>query len=177
MSNSTASHIAICVTAYLIAIVAANLSVAAFGPAVAPINAFLFIGLDLVLRDRLHELWQGRQLWPRMLGLIATGSLLSYALSSAAGPIALASFVAFAGASLADAFVYHTLLHRPWMVRSNGSNLVGALVDSLLFPVLAFGGFPVTIMIILAQFVAKTLGGLVWSWLLGRARQPAGAVA
>ena len=46
---------------YAIAMTLANLSVAAFGPAISPINAFLFIGLDLTLRDWLHvrlKIWQ-----------------------------------------------------------------------------------------------------------------------
>jgi hypothetical protein len=47
---------------YLAAIVAANLSVAHFGPSVAVLNAFLFIGLDLTTRDALHERWRGRNL-------------------------------------------------------------------------------------------------------------------
>ena len=42
---------------YLAAIVLANLSVAHFGPASTPYNAFLFIGLNLATRDRLHDLW------------------------------------------------------------------------------------------------------------------------
>ena len=37
----------ILVAAYLVAIVLANLSVAAWGPSVAIVNAFLFIALDL----------------------------------------------------------------------------------------------------------------------------------
>jgi hypothetical protein len=37
--------------AYVVAITAANLTVAAFGPAVTPINAFFLIGLDLSLRN------------------------------------------------------------------------------------------------------------------------------
>lgn len=152
------------VAVHLVAIVLANLSVAAYGPSVAIVNAFLFIGLDLVTRDKLHEAWQGRGLWVRMACLIFTGSALSYALNKDAGPIAIASFVAFMGASLADLLVYHVLRARGWMERSNGSNLAGAAVDSVLFPLLAFGGLPLGIMA--GQFVAKVLGGLVWSWLL-----------
>ena len=39
---------------YLVAIIAANLLVAKFGPAISIVNAFLFIGLDLTARDKLH---------------------------------------------------------------------------------------------------------------------------
>ena len=100
----------ILVAAYLVAIVLANLSVAAWGPSVAIVNAFLFIALDLTSRDALHSAWRGRSLAWRMAALIATGSLLSYALNRSAGPIALASFVAFAVSAALDTLVYHFLL-------------------------------------------------------------------
>jgi hypothetical protein len=56
---------------YLAAIVAANLSVAAGGPKAAILNALLFIGLDLTMRDLLHDRWRGRRLWVRMAAQIA----------------------------------------------------------------------------------------------------------
>jgi len=37
---------------YVFAMIGANLSVAAFGPWVSPINAFVLIGLDLTLRGQ-----------------------------------------------------------------------------------------------------------------------------
>ena len=42
------------IISYAIAMTLANLSVAAFGPAVSPINAFFLIGFDLAMRDWLH---------------------------------------------------------------------------------------------------------------------------
>ena len=62
------------VALYLVAIVLANLSVAAFGPSVVVFNAFLFIGLDLTARDQLHEAWRNDNLLPKMAALIATSS-------------------------------------------------------------------------------------------------------
>jgi hypothetical protein len=156
---------------YLAAIVAANLLVVWFGPAVTPINAFLFIGLDLSCRDRLHDQWQHSGLWWKMALLIATGSLLSYLLNRNAGAIALASFVAFAAASSADAIAYAFLHKQGWYVRANGSNVVGAAVDSIVFPTLAFG--VLLPWIVLAQFVAKVAGGLFWSWILHDVFHPA----
>lgn len=146
---------------YLAAIVLANLSVATFGPAVAPINAFLLIGLDLTLRDRLHDRWGFD--W-RMLALIATGGALSWLLNRDAGVIAIASTAAFALASLADAAVYSMLRDRPRIQRVNASNVVGAAVDSVVFPAIAFGGllWP----LVLSLFVAKVAGGFVWSLIL-----------
>lgn len=148
---------------YLSAIVLANLTVAAFGPGMTIVNAFLFIGLDLTSRDRLHEAWHGNRLVLKMTALIATGSLLSWLLNRNAGQIAVASFVAFAAAATVDAVVFHLLRGRSRFVRINGSNVPSAAVDSIVFPTLAFGGF--LPLVVMGQFLAKTLGGLVWSFV------------
>lgn len=151
---------------YCLAIVAANLSIAAFGPWMSPVNSFLLIGLDLSLRDRLHDRWAGRGLWWRMLLLVAGAGAISYALNPAAGKIALASVFAFVLAGLADALVYHGLRRKGWMTRANGSNLAGAGVDSLVFPTLAFGVLMPHIVAL--QFAAKVGGGFLWSLFLNR---------
>jgi len=153
---------------YVFAIVIANLSVAHFGPWVSPINAFFLIGLDLVLRDYLHDRWRGAGLWPRMLGLIVVAGAFSYALNPAAGKIAVASVVAFCAAGLVDAIVYHWLRDHPWFKRANGSNAAGALTDSLIFPTLAFGGFLPHIVAL--QFAAKVAGGFMWSAVIWKLR-------
>jgi uncharacterized PurR-regulated membrane protein YhhQ (DUF165 family) len=150
---------------YLVAIVAANLSVAYFGPASAIVNAFLFIGLDLTARDRLHDQWQTGRAW-KMALLIAAGGLLSYALNSGAAQIALASSVAFSAAALVDWLMYTLLGDRARLVRVNGSNVVSAAVDSILFPTIAFGGFMP--LITLGQWAAKVAGGWLWSLVLTR---------
>lgn len=154
------------VFAYVGAITAANLSVAVFGPWVSPINAFLLIGLDLSLRDHLHEKWRGPQLAPRMLALIAAAGAISYLLNPAAGKIAFASMVAFVVAAVVDVTVYQALIKRGYLTRSNGSNAAGALADSLIFPTLAFGGFLPHIVAL--QFAAKVAGGAVWALVIRR---------
>jgi uncharacterized PurR-regulated membrane protein YhhQ (DUF165 family) len=146
---------------YLAAIVLANLTVAAFGPSMVIVNAFLFIGLDLTARDRLHDAWRGNHLALKMTALIAAGSIISWALNRDAAQIALASFVAFASASIVDALVYQLLGNYPRWLRINGSNVPSALVDSIVFPTLAFGAFLWPI--VLGQFLAKVLGGFAWS--------------
>lgn len=155
------------VLAYFAAIVAANLSVAAFGPWSTPVNAFLLIGLDLTLRDHLHERWRGRQLAPKMLALIAGAGLVSYLLNPAAGQVAVASLVAFSVAAVVDAVIYQGLIRKGYFVRTNGSNAAGALVDSLLFPTIAFGGFLPHIVAL--QFLFKVAGGAAWAVFLRKA--------
>jgi uncharacterized PurR-regulated membrane protein YhhQ (DUF165 family) len=149
------------VTVYLAAIVAANWSVTHWGPRAAVYNAFVLIGLDLVTRDRLHDLWR-EHLAVKMAALIAAG-LLSYFAFGADGRIAAASCAAFAVAATLDAIVYHLARRQPWLERSNLSNVFGAAADSVVFQTVAFGwAFP----LIFAQFTAKVAGGLVWSLLL-----------
>lgn len=158
---------------YLAAIVAANLSVAAFGPSVAVVNAFVFIALDLTSGDRLHEAWQHNGLLWKTALLIFSGSALSYALArllpSALPPdvvarIALASLIAFGVSATLDRLCYQLLHERTYLVKVNGSNLVSAAADSLIFPTLAFGGF--LPWIVLGQFAAKVAGGFVWAYVL-----------
>lgn len=146
---------------YVAAIAGANLSIAAFGPWASPINAFVLIGLDLALRDTLHDRWRGRWLWPRMLLLITSAGLLSYAVNPDAGRIALASLASFVLAALADALAYQAAIHRPFVQRANLSNAAGAAVDSALFPALAFGAWMPAVVAL--QFAAKVAGGALWS--------------
>lgn len=162
------------VALYLVAVVAANLSVAAFGPNVTILNALLFIGLDLSARDRLHEAWSGRRLWARMAVLIAAGGAISYVVNRDAAQIAVASTVAFVVAGILDATVYALLHDRSWMVRVQSSNVVAAAADSLIFPTLAFGGF--LPLIVVGQLVAKVAGGFVWGAILAPRREAGRAV-
>ena len=153
----------IAIAAYAAAMILANLSVAAFGPWVSPINAFVLIGLDLALRDWLHvrlRAWQ-------MGTLIAGTGALTYLLNPAAGMIAIASSAAFTAAAVVDWGTF-ARLRGSWMFRANGSNVAGAAVDSLVFPTLAFGALMPQI--VLAQFAAKVAGGAVWAWIIGRAK-------
>lgn len=159
----------VAVILYCAAMAAANLSIAAFGPWVSPINAFILIGLDLSLRDYLHDRWHGDRLWMRMLGLIAAAGAVSYLLNPAAGRIAVASVVAFIVAGLVDALAYHMLRDKPYLQRSNGSNVAGAAIDSLIFPTVAFGALLPAI--VLLQFAAKVSGGFLWSLALRRVAQ------
>jgi len=149
---------------YLAAVVLANLTVARFGPSSAIVVAFLFIGLDLTSRDKLHDAWGGKWLWPKMFALITIGSLLSWFLNRNAGMIAVASFVAFACSGVVDAITYQFLHKQAWMVKVNGSNIFSAAADSLIFPTIAFGSFMP--LIVLGQFAAKVVGGFVWALII-----------
>jgi hypothetical protein len=79
--------------------------------------------------------------------------------------IALASCVAFGAAATADAIVYHLRRKERWADRSNESNVAGAAVDSLIFPVIAFGT-PILWALTFSLFCAKIAGGYLWSLIL-----------
>lgn len=148
---------AILIAVYVLAMVLANLLVWWLGPWFSPFNAFLLIGLDLTMRDVLHERvtrWQ-------MLGIILAGGAITYFANPSAQMTAIASATAFTVAVLADSIVYVMMKRYPRWARINGSNVVGAAVDSVLFPTIAFGALMPAI--IALQFVAKVAGGAVWS--------------
>lgn len=168
VSLRTRISTSVLVLVYLAAIVLANLtlSLQLFGPLTIFINSFLFIGFDLLCRDLLHDRWRtGPNVLNdgRMGMLIAIGAGISYALNAHAGSIAIASFLAFYGSNMADAFAYGTS-SRPRFQRSMRSNLVGAVVDSLVFPLIAFGMF--SPMLTLGMITAKVVGGFVWYGVL-----------
>lgn len=150
---------------YLFAIVAANLSVSHFGPDAAIFNAFILIALDLTARDILHDRWKHQNLKRNMAGLILCGSVLSAALNINAAQIAVASFLAFSSAAVFDTYIYGVLADRTRLARMNGSNIGSSIVDSLVFPLVAFG-FPFLWKVAIGMIVAKIAGGFVWSMIL-----------
>jgi len=164
------------IAAYLLAIILANLTVALapplWRPTVVLINSLTLIGLDLTVGDRLHEAWRGRGLIWRMALLILAGSALSFTLNGAAGPVALCSLVAFALSATSDRLVYTMLDRYGWYARVNGSNAVGALIDSAVFlcglavaGLLAWRSVPI---LVAAQWGMKVAGGGVWALVLRR---------
>jgi uncharacterized PurR-regulated membrane protein YhhQ (DUF165 family) len=149
------------IVVYAIAMTAANLTIATFGPWVSPINAFFLIGLDLALRDWLHvrlKVWQ-------MGALIASTGVLTFMLNPTAGHIAVASAVAFTAAALVD-WITFIRLRGTWLIKANGSNIAGAAIDSLVFPTLAFGVLMPHI--VAMQFIAKVAGGALWALVISK---------
>jgi len=145
---------------YISAMVTANLLVWWLGPWFSPFNSFLLIGMDLTMRDLLHE----RVTRLQMCAVILVGGIITFLANPSAVNIAIASATAFTASAFVDWLVYEKLKNKAWLVRSNGSNAAGAVVDSFIFPTLAFGAFMPHIVAL--QIAAKIGGGFVWSWLL-----------
>jgi uncharacterized PurR-regulated membrane protein YhhQ (DUF165 family) len=153
------------IAVYLAAIVLANLAVALIGPSSTTVVAFLFIGLDLTIRDKLHEQWT-HNLKRNMTLLILSGAVLSFLLNHNAFRVALASFVAFALSEATKAVGYHMLRDKSHMTRVNLANVAASFVDSVLFPTIAFG--VILPWAITGQFIAKVFGGYIWTLLINR---------
>lgn len=106
-----------------------------------------FAGLAFVLRDSLQD--TGGRL--AVVFAITAGALLSYSVASSA--IATASAVAFALSELSDFAVYTPLRSRGYIRAAVASNVVGTVVDTLLF--LSIAGFGLTRSIVAGQLVGK----------------------
>jgi uncharacterized PurR-regulated membrane protein YhhQ (DUF165 family) len=151
-------------------VVAANWALERFGVVSvgfglsAPAGVF-FAGLTFGLRDVLHET-AGRA---AVVAAIVAGALLSAAISPS---LAVASGVAFGVSEAADFAVYTPLRERFWWAAVAASNTVGAVVDSALFLVIAFGSLEH----MAGQVVGKTYMtalALPVVWLVRRRPKPA----
>jgi len=149
------------VIVYILAIIAANMLVYKFGPSVTAINAFFLIGLDLSLRDQIHESIGNDFVKIKMALIVASAGILSYAINPGSGVIAIASCAAFVLSGVADSVVYQINASKKFIFKSNYSNIAGAAVDSVVFPIIAFGS--VMPMVTAEQFVAKVAGGALFS--------------
>jgi uncharacterized PurR-regulated membrane protein YhhQ (DUF165 family) len=117
-------------------VVASNWLTAEYGLIGGFVTAGTFTaGLVLAARDAVRET---AGVWAA-LGCVAVGAVLSVFMSTPA--LALASGIAFAASEIADTLVYEPLRRQGRARALAWSNLVGSVVDSLLF--LAIAGFPI----------------------------------
>ena len=131
---------ALLTAAFLACIIAANyvtteLGMIPVGFGLVATAGTYFAGLTFILRDALQDVAGKR--WT--LAVIALGAALSFLVSDPF--IALASAVAFGLAELADLAVYTPLRKRGYIRAAIASNIVGSLIDTVVF--LAIAGFPI----------------------------------
>ena len=151
----------IIIAVYISSVVLANLSASHFGIWVTPINAFLLIGLEITVRDLLHERLNHLQL----IGVVLVAGVASYVLNADTQNIALASFLAVVASCFVDYFVFKRTTGS-WLKKSNTSNVFSSATDSLIFPTVAFGSF--NLGVVLLQFILKLSGGFLWSLLINK---------
>jgi uncharacterized PurR-regulated membrane protein YhhQ (DUF165 family) len=103
-----------------------------------------------------------------MILVAAVGMVLESLFLGVEWRIIAASFIAIVLSEAADTEIYQQLLHRSWLQRVAGSNLVSIPLDSLLFNLIAFWGVFEPAMltaIIFGEIVTKfTTGALAALW-------------
>lgn len=120
-------------------------------PGVSSPSGVLLVGIALVLRDIVH-----RDLGPYWaLVAIAGGATLSAAFSPPA--LLIASTTAFLLSELADFGVFAPLRRRGFLIAAFASSIVGLIIDSAIFLLLAFGSL---------DFMAGQVLGKLWMLLL-----------
>jgi queuosine precursor transporter len=139
------------------------------GPCLIPVapgltapSGVLLVGLGLVLRDLLQR---RLGLWWAVAAIVA-GGILSATFAPPA--LVLASVAAFLMSETADLLVFTPLQRRGLILAAVASSVVGLLMDSMVFLVLAFG----SLQFLLGQVVGKALMVLVaipvLAWLRAR---------
>jgi uncharacterized PurR-regulated membrane protein YhhQ (DUF165 family) len=145
----------VCVALYIGTIFAANWAITRYGfvtvapGLVAPAGVY-FAGIAFTLRDLTQNLL-GRR-W--VVAAILTGAAASWVISSS---FAVASAVAFLISETADFAVYTPLAERRWLAAVAASNVVGTVVDSVVFLTLAFHSL---------AFLRGQVVGKLWMTLL-----------
>ena len=114
--------------------------------------AALVVGFTFLARDYVHRAWG----WLACIGAIAGGTLLSFGLADQR--LALASGAAFLFSELADLTVLQRLRERGWSRAVTASNIVGAVLDSIIFLWVAFG----SLAFFWGQLAAKLVCTIVW---------------
>jgi len=150
--------------AYLTAAASANIVVTRYGYAALPFTAVALIPFDLTTRDVLHERWRHDRLLLRMSLLVAGGASFAWAFADGAPRVCVASAVSFAIAGTVDALVYAKVSHAPQWQRMVMSNTASSIVDSMCFPLVAFGVLSVPLAV--AQSSMKIIGGIVWATIM-----------
>jgi queuosine precursor transporter len=154
---------------YIAAVLAANYTATWFIP--LPLFGMLSVGtlifgITFTQRDRVHR--YGRKAVYIMIMAAAVGMVLESLFLGVEWRIIGASFIAIVLSETADTEVYHRLLHRSWLQRVMGSNLISIPLDSVLFNVIAFAGVFAPVMlvaIVFGEIVAKfATGALAALW-------------
>lgn len=175
---------------YALTVILANWSINKWGVVhigfglTAPAGVY-FVGLAFTARDVAQEAFgRGTALAARMIvGAILVGAALSYVVARwysspnpfvSAAKLALASAVAFTISELLDYFVFSKTRGLGWFRAVGISNTAGAVVDSFVFLLIAFGS--------LQFFTGQVVGKVVMTGLalyvltmLGTQRRPVSA--
>ena len=154
-------HKVLMIAVYVLMFLVANVLVSVFGPAVTPINALFLIAGDMVLRDRIQ--YESGIAWSISACIIAGLATIAVAPGSEMIAVASALSVTLAGCASALAF---SIKSGGFFSKAMPANIAAAAVDSVAFPLIAFGSVMPGVTI--AQFAAKTIGATVILMIIKR---------
>lgn len=149
------------IATYILAVAVTTAISGALGPLASVIDSFFGIGLIIVVRNRLHDLWEPHAIG-RLILLIAMGTIGSLSVNISHPRIGVASGVAFFMANLAAMLT--------WPRNKRLAIALFAIVDSLVFPPIAFGKF--TWWVVGGQIISKITGAAMWTSILKATAQP-----
>lgn len=152
------------ISIYLLAFVLSNFIVLWFGATGLIFTALFLIPFDFVMRCMFHERWKGLELMIKLGVLIILSSAITYTINADSKSIALGSMFGFASAQIAAGIFYQLMIKKSYLVKVNGSDLIGILFDSVMFQFVAFSYIDLNITI--TQTLLKFAGGLFWYWIL-----------
>lgn len=155
---------AIKINIYLIAFILANFIVLHFGANGLIFTALFLIPFDFVMRCLFHETWKGKELVFKLGGLVIVASILTFFINHNALNIALGSSIGFIIAQIFAGIFYQFVIKKSYFIKVNGSDMIGILIDSIVFQLIAFG--EINLFIMTTQFFLKITGGLFWYWII-----------
>lgn len=155
--------LALKISLYLGAFVAANFIVLHFGSTGLIFTALFLIPFDFVMRCLFHEKWKGMELILKLGALVLTASLITFLINHEALNIAIGSACGFVVAQLFAGIFYQAFIKKSYFIKVNGSDAIGIIFDSIIFQIIAFQfiDFDITI----SQFALKIIGGFFWYWV------------
>ena len=149
------------ISLYASLFILANIMVATFGPVITPINALVLISADIVIRDKLQYKYG---FLTSILACFIAGAM-TVVIQSGAGMIAVASMLSVVLSGVASA-VSFKLKSGSFFQKAIPASVVAALVDSIAFPLIAFGSIMPWVTI--GQFAAKTIGAMTILYIMKR---------
>ena len=152
------------ISIYLFAFVLSNFIVLWFGANGLIFTALFLIPFDFAMRCLFHETWKGKELVFKLGALVLTASALTFLINQDALKIAIASSIGFISAQIFAGVFYQFFINRNYFIKVNGSDVIGILVDSIIFQLIAFSVLVPKITI--SQILLKIVGGLFWYWII-----------
>lgn len=149
------------VIAYVGLFTLANVLVSMFGVWVTPLNSLFIIAADMVMRDRIQY---DSGFMVAMFACLMAGTA-TVLISPGSEMIAIASFSSVVLAGSGSAIVFH-FKSGGFYSKALPANICAAAIDSVAFPVIAFGSVMYDVSI--AQFAAKTAGATAIIWIMKR---------